>query len=151
MIDREHGVKAIAVACGAAVLTLGGLFLLNAGAGSSAGNGAAVATETVEEAAGVGYEDRDIPIFRTVLTEETIKVRFYDDLPSIAYVKIDDYHHLFFPEEQVTVEETAEGTGVYNVANSGGSAVIDTAKETIQDVADYIVDAVKEIKDKEDD
>ena len=131
MIDREHGVKAIAVACGAAVLTLGGLFLLNAGAGSSAGNGAAVATETVEEAAGVGYEDRDIPIFRTVLTEETIKVRFYDDLPSIAYVKIDDYHHLFFPEEQVTVEETAEGTGVYNVANSGGSAVIDTAKETI--------------------
>lgn len=28
---------------------------------------------------------------------------------------------------------------------------IDTAKETIQDVADYIVDAVKEIKDKEDD
>ena len=28
---------------------------------------------------------------------------------------------------------------------------IGTAKETIQDVADYIVDAVKEIKDKEDD
>lgn len=28
---------------------------------------------------------------------------------------------------------------------------IDTAKETIQDVADYIVDAVKEIKEKEDD
>ena len=28
---------------------------------------------------------------------------------------------------------------------------IDTAKETIQDVADYIVDAVKEIKGKEDD
>ena len=26
---------------------------------------------------------------------------------------------------------------------------IDTAKETIQDVADYIIDAVKEIKDKE--
>ena len=28
---------------------------------------------------------------------------------------------------------------------------VNTAKETIQDVADYIVDAVKEIKDKEDD
>ena len=115
MTDREHGVKAVAVACGVAALTLGGLFLLNAG-----------------EQGPVGYEDRDIPLFRTALTQETIPIRFYDDQPSIAYVKIEDYHHLFLPEDQVTVEETADGSCVYNVANSGGSAVIDTAKETIR-------------------
>ena len=129
MIDREHGAKVIAVACGAAVLTLGGLFLLSGGSGT--GSAAGADTVTAEQGP-VAYEDRDIPLFRTQLTQETIPIRFYDDMPNIAYVKIEDYHHIFLPEDQVTVEETADGTGVYNVANGSGSAVIDTVEETIE-------------------
>ena len=129
MIDREHGAKVIAVACGAAVLTLGGLFLLSGGSGT--GSAAGADTVTAEQGP-VAYEDRDIPLFRAQLTQETIPIRFYDDMPNIAYVKIEDYHHIFLPEDQVTVEETADGTGVYNVANGSGSAVIDTVEETIE-------------------
>ena len=129
MIDREHGAKVIAVACGAAVLTLGGLFLLSGGSGT--GSAAGADTVTAEQGP-VAYEDRDIPLFRTQLTQETIPIRFYDDMPNIAYVKIEDYHHIFLPEDQVTVEETADGTGVYNVVNGSGSAVIDTVEETIE-------------------
>ena len=129
MIDREHGAKVIAVACGAAVLTLGGLFLLSGGSGT--GSAAGADTVTAEQGP-VAYEDRDIPLFRAQLTQETIPIRFYDDMPNIAYVKIEDYHHIFLPEDQVTVEETADGNGVYNVANGSGAAVIDTVEETIE-------------------
>lgn len=46
---------------------------------------------------------------------------------------------------------TSETVYKMMIASQVTTENIGTAKETIQDVADYIVDAVKEIKDKEDD
>jgi xanthine/uracil permease len=46
---------------------------------------------------------------------------------------------------------TSETVYKMMIASQVTTENIDTAKETIQDVADYIVDAVKEIKEKEDD
>ena len=202
MIDRDHGIKAIIAAGVAAILTVGGLLLMNAGTAGQAApaqqmqqaqedadqppqeeNGQLSQEEagppsqedadqppqeeavqappaddsqsvqvygeqslqedsgqsSQEDAGQIAYEDREIPVFRERETNETIKLRFYEDLPNVAYVNIEDYHHLYLPEAVVTAERIStesdvqpeEGSGVYLVRNETGAAVIDTEKETL--------------------
>lgn len=160
MIDREHGVNASIVAGGIAVLTACCLFAVKPAAGAGpagsqaqSGQEAAVQEGQPQEntaAAQEGqpeentaavqegkpgnpeaYEEREIPVFRETASEETITLRFYEDMPNVAYVNIADYHHLYLPDAEVTTEKTGEGDSAYLVRNNTGSAVIDTQKETI--------------------
>ena len=77
------------------------------------------------------YEEREVPVFRETATEEKITLRFYEDMPNVAYVNIADYHHLYLPQAEVTSEKTGEGSSAYLVRIDTGSAVIDTEKETL--------------------
>ena len=77
------------------------------------------------------YEEREVPVFRETATEEKITLRFYEDMPHVAYVNIADYHHLYLPQAEVTSEKTGEGSSAYLVRIDTGSAVIDTEKETL--------------------
>lgn len=154
MIDKEHGLKATIAAGGIAVLTACCLFAVKpaavAGTGSSAEepvssqaaaaqeeNAAAVQEENTSAAREEqpvnldAYEEREVPVFRETATEEKITLRFYEDMPNVAYVNAADYHHLYLPQAEVTTEKTGEGTSTYLVKNDTGSAVIDTEKETL--------------------
>ena len=136
MIDREHGVNAAIVAGGIAVLTACCLFAVKpaAGAGpagSQAQSGQEAAVQEGQPGNPEAYEEREIPVFRETASEETITLRFYGDMPHVAYVNIADYHHLYLPQAEVTSEKTGEGSSAYLVRIDTGSAVIDTEKETL--------------------
>lgn len=128
MIDREHGLHAVITACGLAVITAAVLYASNA----EKVPGAASQAEPAQQHE-TAFVDRDVSVFRAGPTDETITLRFYEDLPDIAYVKLEDYHHLFFPDAEVTVtEEPGEESAVFSVTNENGSALINTKNETIR-------------------
>ena len=89
--------------------------------------------QTEEERLGspAGYSKRDVPIFKDADTGETVELRFYEDMPNVAYIDIADYYHLYLPDKEMTVEENGTDTGIYTVVNPTGSAIIDTEAETI--------------------
>ena len=80
----------------------------------------------------VAYEEEEVPVFRKEAAEETVMLRFYEDLPHVAYISLEDYHHLFLPAAKVTVEEQEPGSGVYAISTGTGEAVADIVGETIQ-------------------
>ena len=79
----------------------------------------------------VSYTEKEVPIFKEAETDETASLRFYEDLPNVAYISITDYYHLFLPDKEMTVEEVGADTDVYQVVSATGSATVDAAEETI--------------------
>ena len=80
----------------------------------------------------VPYEEEEVPVFRKEAADETVMLRFYEDLPHVAYISLADYHHLFLPAARVTVEEQEPGSGLYDISTGTGEAVADIVGETIQ-------------------
>ena len=80
----------------------------------------------------VPYAEEEVPVFRETATEETVVLRFYEDLPHVAYISFADYHHLFLPAARVTVEEQEPGSGLYDISTGTGEAVADIVGETIR-------------------
>ena len=57
----------------------------------------------------------------------TLMLRFYDDMPSVAYVNISRYHEMMYPGTTVQVQQT--GDGQYTLTSSCGTAEVDTRRE----------------------
>ena len=87
----------------------------------------------------IAYSEKDIPIFKDADTGETVELRFYEDMPNVAYIDIADYYHLYLPDKQISVEESGTDTGIYTVVNATGLAIIDTEAETVssEDMAGF--------------
>ena len=84
-----------------------------------------------KEGGSISYTEKEVPIFKDADTGETVGLRFYEDQPNVAYINIADYYHLFFPDKEMTVQESGTDADVYTVVNATGSATVDTAEETI--------------------
>ena len=91
----------------------------------------AAPNETEPAADSAAYSEKDVPIFKDAATGETVELRFYEDMPNVAYIDIADYYHLYLPDKEMSVEESGTDTGVYTVVNATGSATVDTEAETI--------------------
>ena len=91
----------------------------------------AAQSEAEPAADSAAYSEKDVPIFRAADTGETVELRFYEDMPNVAYIDIADYYHLYMPDKEMTVEESGTDTGVYTVASATGSATVDSEAETI--------------------
>ena len=98
-----------------------------------------VQTEEERTGSSAVYSEKDVPIFKDADTGETVKLRFYEDMPNVAYIDIADYYHLYLPDKEITVEESGTDTGIYTVVNATGLATIDSEAETIssQDMAGF--------------
>ena len=96
-------------------------------------NGTASPSRHKAAAAGdeTAFIENEVPVFRSGPTDEKVTLRFYEDMPNIAYINMADYYHLFGPEQEMTFEETGELTDLYTVTSMTGTATADTAEETL--------------------
>ena len=87
--------------------------------------------DTTQAGDAIPYTEKEVPIFKDTDTGETAELRFYEDQPNVAYISIADYYHLFFPDKEMTIQESGTDKDVYTVVSATGSATVDTAEETI--------------------
>ena len=59
-----------------------------------------------------------------------VTLRFYDDMPSVAYVSISNFQSMIYPGTTVQVVTTAEGQ--YELISPCGTATVDTQKDTFE-------------------
>ena len=59
-----------------------------------------------------------------------VTLRFYDDMPSVAYVSISNFQSMIYPGTTVQVVKTAEGQ--YELISPCGTATVDTEKDTFE-------------------
>ena len=76
-----------------------------------------------------GHTDQSVGVFRKELTNETATVRYYNDMPSIAYMSIEDYYAIMLPGYKMSVE--ASGNGTYKLTSACGTAIVDVNKDTL--------------------
>ena len=63
-------------------------------------------------------------------TTKTLSLRYYEDMPDVAYVSVDDFQQLLVEGTRVSVQKT--GTSQYQLTGNGGAtAAVNTADETI--------------------
>jgi len=75
------------------------------------------------------FADREVPVVRNVgMDGSTARLRFYDDMPNVAYISAADYLKLWTPEAEMRVEMVSEG--VFELTSPTGKAVADTLKNT---------------------
>ena len=60
----------------------------------------------------------------------TVMLRFYDDMPSVAYVGISDFYRMMYPGRPLTVTQGAPG--YYQLASYCGTATVDTANDVFE-------------------
>ena len=59
-----------------------------------------------------------------------VTLRFYDDMPSVAYVSISNFQSMIYPGTTVQVVKSAEGQ--YELTSPCGTATVDTEKDTFE-------------------
>ena len=59
-----------------------------------------------------------------------VTLRFYDDMPSVAYVSISNFQSMIYPGTTVQVVKTAEGQ--YELTSPCGTATVDTEKDIFE-------------------
>lgn len=89
----------------------------------------ACAVASDEENPDNAYTEKEAPVFREALTDETATLRFYEDQPNVPYMGISAYYTMMVPDAKMTVENHGDGT--YALANETGSAVADVNAETL--------------------
>ncbi len=74
------------------------------------------------------FIDESVGVFRKELTNETATVRYFDDMPSIAYMNIEDYYAVMLPGYSMSAEPI--GNGQYKLTNACGTALVDVNTDT---------------------
>lgn len=82
---------------------------------------------TVPEDTGGHYVTRTVPVVYYEAPEGSVTLRFYDDMPSVAYISIRDFHKMMLPGDVMTV--SSQG-GVYQLRNSEGEATVNVYDDT---------------------
>ncbi|MCR5773798.1 MAG: hypothetical protein K6G42_01815 [Lachnospiraceae bacterium] len=80
------------------------------------------------------YQEKNIPVFNDGPTDEEVVVRYYDDMPNVAYIGIKEYYDILMEgsldKKKVTLSVENNGDGSYELENPYGSAEVDTEKDT---------------------
>ena len=99
----------------------------------------------LETQADTGYTEKEVPVLRETLdTDETVALRFYNDLPNVPYMTVNDFYNRFYlmgtqRTEGMTTERNEDGA--YVCTNFGGnSATFDTEADTIytENLLDFV-------------
>ena len=85
-----------------------------------------------DTAAKNSFEEKELPVFKGELTDDTITVRYYDATPNVPYIGIKEYYDCMMKDsldgddEVMTVKKDHDST--YILKSAHGEAVIDTEK-----------------------
>ena len=63
-------------------------------------------------------------------SQGTVMLRFYNDMPNVAYVSISDFQRIMYPGTTVQVKKTADNQ--YALTSPCGSATVDVAKDVFE-------------------
>ena len=77
------------------------------------------------------FTERMVPVVNTKQEAKgTVTLRFYNDMPNVAYINVSTFQTLIYPGTSTTVTEI--GDGVYQLANGQGTATVDVNKDVFE-------------------
>ena len=80
-----------------------------------------------EQPDGGSYTERVVPVVTKIAPDSEVTLRFYDDMPDVAYISAADFQSIVLPGSVMTVTHT--GAGEYTLANADATAVVDINKD----------------------
>ena len=90
----------------------------------------AVSTKSVvadERPDGGAYTEKTVPVVTKVAPDSKVTLRFYNDLPDVAYISAADFQSIVLPGS--TMKVTHSGVGEYTLDNAGAKAVVNVNKD----------------------
>ena len=75
-----------------------------------------------EQADGGTYTERTVPVVTKIAPDAMVTLRFYDDMPDVAYISAADFHSIVIPGSTLAVTYT--GNGQYTLANGDATATV---------------------------
>lgn len=73
------------------------------------------------------FSTRQIPVNRGGQEDGTVNLRFYDDMPSVAYISVTDFQQLMLPGTTISVTKKADGE--YTLTGPYAQATVNTTTE----------------------
>ena len=80
-----------------------------------------------EQPDGGSFTEKTVPVVTKVAPDGEVTLRFYDDLPDVAYISAADFQSIVLPGSVMTVTHT--GIGEYTLTNADAKAVVDINKD----------------------
>ena len=74
------------------------------------------------------YTTIQAPVSRGGTASGTVAIRFYDDMPGVAYISVADFQKIILPGSSMRVQKSGEG--LYQLDNGLGTATVNTTAET---------------------
>ena len=81
-----------------------------------------------EQPDGGAYTERTVPVVYKVIPDGQVTLRFYEDMPDVAYISAADFQSVVLPGSHMTVTHT--GAGEYTLVNADAKAVVNVNAET---------------------
>ena len=75
-----------------------------------------------EQPDGGSYTERIVPVVTKIAPDSQVTLRFYDDMPNVAYISAADFQSIVLPGSTMTVTHT--GAGEYTLANGDATATV---------------------------
>ena len=75
-----------------------------------------------EQPDGGAYTERTVPLVTKIAPDGTVTLRFYEDMPDVAYISAADFQSIVLPGSTMTVTHT--GKGEYTLANGDATATV---------------------------
>ena len=76
---------------------------------------------------GGAYTEKTVPVVTKVAPDGEVTLRFYNDLPDVAYISAADFQSIVLPGSTMVVTHT--GVGEYTLDNAGAKAVVNVNKD----------------------
>ena len=76
---------------------------------------------------GGAYTEKTVPVVTNVAPDGEVTLRFYQDLPDVAYISAADFQSIVLPGSTMVVTHT--GVGEYTLANGDAKAVVNVLKD----------------------
>ena len=76
---------------------------------------------------GGAYTEKTVPVVTKVAPDGQVTLRFYNDLPDVAYISAADFQSIVLPGSTMVVTHT--GVGEYTLDNAGAKAVVNVNKD----------------------
>ncbi|MBE6223590.1 MAG: hypothetical protein E7125_09120 [Bacteroidales bacterium] len=77
---------------------------------------------TPEQPDGGAYTERVVPVVTKVAPDSRVTLRFYEDMPDVAYISASDFQAIVLPGSVMKVTHT--GPGEYTLVNADATAVV---------------------------
>ena len=83
--------------------------------------------DVVPEDNGGKYTERTVPVVRHDAPTGQVTLRFYEDMPNVAYIAVSNFHKLMLPNGNMSIEKHG---GAYLLKNSEGQALVNVYDDT---------------------